>query len=150
VIQVPLLLGEGEGEGVQPEAVVAPTVKFCRAYGWHTYNWTTYYQPAENGLIFATFTLATEADPTRLLVTYKLNAAGSVSIAWGTRTGGYSSRSTPQPAAANTTQTFHITELKRKTTYFVNATANVNLPNAAGGLPTVGSFQSGEVSLALP
>lgn len=135
---------------VEPQAAIAPAAKYFRAYGWHTYNWSTYYQPSENGLVFVAFSVATQADPTRLTVSYKINIVGSVTISWGTRPGGYSGRSLPQPAVANAAQTFQITGLDRKKTYYLNATANVAVPNVNGGQTTLGSFQAGEISVALP
>lgn len=137
---------------VQP-AVISSPVKYFRAYGFTTYNWTTYYQPpSPNTLsapLFTTWSAAPDANDVRAIAcTVQASVNGQVTVSYGTRSGAYSGRTKPVAVVAGTPVTIRVTELP-KGTYYLNAQLNATLPTLPGGVPTTNSYQSGEVSVSL-
>lgn len=133
----------------QPAVISAP-VKYFRAYGWYTYNWTTYYQPQVPGAQtpFTTYSTALDPNDVRAVVcTVQTTSAGQVSVSYGKRSGAYSGRTRPVNVQANTPVQIRVTELD-KGTWYLNAQFTTSVPNAPG-LPQSGSFQSGESAASL-
>jgi len=129
---------------------VGVAAKPFRTFGWHTYTWTTYYPPVDTaaGGIWNTFSSTVDTQPDALSASGKVNYNGTVSVRWGTRPGCYSGQSLPIPVSAGVTFNYRLTQLKRHTTYYINAEANVSKPAAAGGLSQSAMAQYGEVSSA--
>lgn len=128
---------------------VGVAAKSYYTYGFHSYAWTTAYKPADPALsvgVWSTFTAGPDADPTAIAGSIKINYAGAVTVYWGTRPGAYGAHSLPIQCAAGATVPYRITGLKRKTQYYINATANVQIPPSGGSLGASGSVQYGELS----
>jgi len=118
-------------------------------YGWHNYNWSTYYPPVDSNLAWGawnTFSATVDPDPTAILCQGKCNYNGMVTIVWGTRPGAYTGRSLPIPVSVGVNFAYRITQLKRKTQYYVNAYFDVSPIMIVGGIPQSGVRQYGEVT----